>query len=70
MLNELSTLEGKIARVVALCQALRVENSQLRQQLVVAESEHREMAERMEAARARIEQLAHQIPESKPSAKA
>jgi len=70
MLNELSTLEGKVAQVVALCQALRVENSQLRQQLVIAENERREMTERMEAARGRIEQLALQLPESKPSTKA
>lgn len=65
MINKLPVLESKIAQVVALCQTLRAENAQLRQQLVAAESERREMAARMGAARERIEQLAQQLPETK-----
>ena len=55
MINKLPVLESKIAQVVALCQTLRAENAQLRQQLVAAESERREMAA----------QLAQQLPETK-----
>jgi len=73
MLNELNTLEIKIAQVVSLCHTLRTENEVLRQQLASLESdkerlaEHKErLAERMAAARARLEQLAEQLPEAKP----
>ena len=65
MINKLPVLESKIAQVVALCQTLRAENAQLRQQLAAAESECRGMAARMDAARERIEQLAQQLPETK-----
>ena len=62
MLNELNALESKIAEVAALCQSLRAENVQLRQQLAVAENERKLLAERMELARGRLEQLAEQLP--------
>lgn len=65
MVNELNALESKIAQVAALCRTLRQENGDLRQQLVAAESEKQRLAERMNAARARIEQLAQQLPEAK-----
>lgn len=62
MVNELNALESKIAQVAALCRTLREENGKLRQMLVTAESEKQHLAERMDAARARIEQLAQQLP--------
>lgn len=68
-MNELSALEDKVAQVAMLCRALRAENSQLRQQLGVAESERKGMVERMETARERIEWLAQQLPEPKNSTK-
>lgn len=66
MLNELNTLEIKIAQVVSLCHTLRTENEVLRQQLASLESDKERLAERMAAARARLEQLAEQLPEAKP----
>jgi cell division protein ZapB len=65
MVNELNALESKIVQVASLCRALRAENAQLRQQLASAESARLLMAERMESARGRIEQLAGQIPATK-----
>ena len=65
MLKELSVLEGKVAEVASLCRALRNENAHLRQQLVGIENERRNLAERMQQARTRIEQLVEQLPEAK-----
>jgi cell division protein ZapB len=65
MVNELNALESKIAEVVSLCNALRTENAQLKQQLATAESDKINLAERMELARARLEQLVLQLPETK-----
>ena len=65
MVNEFNALESKIAQVVSLCRSLRAENVQLREQLAKAESEKRNLAERMESARHRIESLADQLPKAK-----
>jgi cell division protein ZapB len=65
MVNELDALENKIAQIVSLCRILRTENNSLRQRLAAAEAEKQELAERMEAARGRIEQLVWQLPEGK-----
>ena len=64
MIKELATLERKVAEVSALCRALRNENDELRQQVENSEKERRNMAERMEQARTRIEQLIQQLPET------
>lgn len=64
MVNELNALESKIAQVVSLCRTLRTENAQLRQQLAAAESDKQSLAERMDSARSRIEQLAKQLPKA------
>ncbi|MBP8163001.1 MAG: hypothetical protein KAX89_05455 [Propionivibrio sp.] len=68
MVNELNALESKIAQVASLCRTLRAENAQLRQQLAVAEVDKKGLTERMDAARARLEQLAGQLPEVKATA--
>ena len=68
MVNELNALESKIVQVASLCRTLRVENIQLRQQLAAAEAERNGLAERMETARNRIEQLVRQLPETKTPA--
>ena len=68
MVNELNALESKIALVASLCRTLRAENAQLRQQLAVAEVDKKGLTERMDAARARLEQLAGQLPEVKATA--
>ncbi|WP_294271315.1 hypothetical protein [Propionivibrio sp.] len=38
---------------------------QLRQQLAAAEDDRKDLAERMESARSRLEQLAEKLPEAK-----
>lgn len=65
MVNELNTLESKIAQVAALCRNLRAENVELRQSLAVANGEKKQLAERIGLARERLEGLAHQLPEAK-----
>ena len=65
MVNELNALESRIALVASLCRTLRAENAQLRQQLATAESDRENLAQRMEAARGRLELLAEQLPEAK-----
>ena len=68
MVNELNALESKIAQVASLCRTLRDENSQLKLQLAAIEAEKKGLAERMDMARNRIEQLAQQLPEAKATA--
>lgn len=68
MVNELNALESKIVQVASLCRTLRAENTLLRQQLAAAEAEKNGLAERMETARSRIEQLVQQLPEAKTTA--
>ena len=68
MVNELNTLESKIAQVASLCLTLRAENDLLRQKLATTETEKKGLEERMDAARNRLEQLAQQLPETKASA--
>jgi len=60
---EFSSLEAKVAQFVALCERLRAENAQLRQQLVVAQSDARRLNDKMEGARARLERLLSKLPE-------
>ena len=67
MVNELNALESKIAQVASLCRTLRAENALLKQQLATLASDHEALAQRMELARDRLEQLAEQLPEAKAS---
>ncbi|MEI7612486.1 MAG: hypothetical protein WCK63_06235 [Betaproteobacteria bacterium] len=68
MVNELNTLESKIAQVVSLCASLRAENAQLKEQLAAAESSNKDLSDRMESARGRLEQIVRQLPETKARA--
>jgi cell division protein ZapB len=65
MLNELVSLEGKVAQVVMLCRALRTENDGLREQLATAIVDRQRLTERMAEASTRLEQLALQLPEAR-----
>ncbi len=65
MLKDLNALESKIAQVAALCHTLRAENAELKQQLASAEVVRSGLAERMESARDRLEQLAQKLPDVK-----
>jgi cell division protein ZapB len=64
MESELNSLEEKINQFVRLCQQLRLENIQLRQQLASTASENKHLAEKISAATDRLEALLTQIPGS------
>jgi len=60
---ELKSLEQKIRQFVELCQRLRGDNQQLRQQLASALNENKQLADKIDNATARLENLLAQIPE-------
>lgn len=60
---ELKSLEQKINQFVELCQRLRGDNQQLRQQLAAALNENRQLEEKISNATSRLENLLNQIPE-------
>ena len=60
---ELKSLEGKINQFVALCQRLRTDNHQLRQQLAAAQNENKQLLDKVSDAKTRLETLLAQIPE-------
>ena len=61
---ELSALEERLAQLVQRLNALREENRDLRQQLATRTDENARNAEKLAAARTRIEALLKQIPET------
>jgi cell division protein ZapB len=63
MQAELDTLEAKIRQVADLCQSLRRENVSLRQQLLAAQQENKQMNTRLDAAKTRLQALLDQLPE-------
>ena len=60
---EIRSLEEKVNQFVALCQRLRADNHELRQQLASAQSENKHLSDKVVDAKARIETLLSQIPE-------
>jgi len=60
---ELKSLEDKINQFVALCRRLRTDLHHLRQQLASAQSENKQLAEKVNDAKLRLETLLTQIPE-------
>ena len=60
---ELGSLEDKIKQFIALCQRLRTDNHQLRQQLASAQNENKQLSEKIGAAKIRLESLLAHIPE-------
>jgi cell division protein ZapB len=60
---ELKSLEHKINQFVALCQRLRAENHELRQQLASAQNENKQLSDRIGDAKTRLEALLIRIPE-------
>jgi cell division protein ZapB len=63
METELKSLEQKINQFVELCQRLRADNHQLRQQLASALNENKHLEEKISNATSRLENLLNQIPE-------
>ncbi|HET9404846.1 MAG TPA: hypothetical protein VFO57_09715 [Burkholderiales bacterium] len=60
---DLKALEQKLGQFVELCQRLRVDNQQLRQQLASAMSDNKQLSEKIGTATHRLESLLNQIPE-------
>ena len=61
--TELKSLEEKITHFVELCQRLRKDNHELRQQLATALNQNRLLDEKISNATSRLENLLNQIPE-------
>ncbi len=61
--TELAALEEKIRQAAQLCQRLRDENRGLRQQLAAMLSDKKQLAQKIDGARSRLENLLKQIPE-------
>ena len=64
MIAELDTLEAKIRLVTEYCETLRSDNVDLRQQLLTAQQELRQVNTRLETASSRLQALLEKIPES------
>ena len=60
---DFKALEHKLTQFVELCQQLRVDNQQLRQQLASAMSDNKQLTEKIGTATNRLENLLNQIPE-------
>jgi cell division protein ZapB len=63
MYAELDTLEAKIRQVAELCHTLRQDNIALRQQLLTAQQDNKQLTTRLEAARMRLQALLETLPE-------
>ena len=60
--TELASLEAKVAQFVTLCERLRAENTSLRQQLAVAQSDAKRLNERIDGAKTKLEGLINRLP--------
>ena len=59
---EFNSLETKVAQFVALCERLRAENVELKQQLAAARSDARRLNEKIDGAKSRLEGLINRLP--------
>jgi cell division protein ZapB len=64
MESDFDALEERLAQLVQRLEALRGENRELRQQLAQRTDENARLAEKLAAAKTRIEALLKQIPET------
>lgn len=60
---EFNSLEGKVAQFVGLCERLRAENHDLRQQLATAKTDAKRLNERIEGAKVKLESLLARLPD-------
>ena len=63
MEEQLSGLEDRVRLAIDLCQRLRVENNELRQQVAHLHSDNKRLADKITVAKERLEGLLQQIPE-------
>ena len=59
---EFNSLEAKVAQFVALCERLRAENIQLRQELVSARNDAKRLNEKIDGAKLKLEKLVARLP--------
>jgi cell division protein ZapB len=59
---EFNSLEEKVAQFVSLCERLRAENTELRQQLAAARTDAKRLNEKIDGARSRLEGLLSRLP--------
>ena len=59
---EFSSLEAKVAQFVSLCERLRAENSDLRQQLAAAHTDAKRLHDKIDGAKTRLEGLLSKLP--------
>ena len=60
---ELNSLEGKVSQFAQVCERLRAENTELRQQLARAQKDAKRLTDKIEGAKARLESLLVRLPE-------
>jgi cell division protein ZapB len=60
---EFNSLESKVAQFVGLCERLRAENHDLRQQLASAKNDAKRLNERIEGAKQKLESLLARLPD-------
>jgi cell division protein ZapB len=59
---EFNSLEAKVTQFVTLCERLRAENQDLRQQLATARSDAKRLNEKIDGAKVRLEGLLSRLP--------
>ena len=59
---EFSSLEAKVSQFVSLCERLRAENSELRQQLAAAQRDAKLLNEKIDGAKSKLEGLLSRLP--------
>ena len=59
---EFNSLEAKVEQFVELCERLRAENSDLRQQLAAAQNDAKRLNEKIDGAKSRLEGLLSRLP--------
>lgn len=60
--REFNSLEEKVVQFVALCERLRAENLELKQQLAAARNDAKRLHDKIDGAKARLEGLLSRIP--------
>ena len=60
--TEFNSLEAKVAQFVTLCERLRAENVELRQQLAAARNDAKRLHDKIDGAKARLEGLLSRLP--------
>jgi cell division protein ZapB len=59
---EFNSLEAKVAQFVSLCERLRAENTELKQQLAAAQRDAKRLNDKIDGAKERIEGLLSRLP--------